>query len=70
MVFSWSFNIKFSKISRMNRKKIEIYSTSEKHYEPIQHSQIYTIFTQQQDTNSIQVPVYYKPGDTGTYPEI
>ena len=29
---------------------------------------IYTIFTQQQDTNSIQVPIDYKPGDTGTYP--
>ena len=27
----------------------------------------YTIFTQQQDTNSIQVPIDYKPGDTGTY---
>ena len=25
-------------------------------------------FTQQQDTNSIQVPVDCKPGDTGTYP--
>ena len=29
---------------------------------------IYTIFTQQQDTNSIQVPINYKPGDTRTYP--
>ena len=29
---------------------------------------IYTIFTQQPNTNSIQVPVDYKPGDTGTYP--
>ena len=28
---------------------------------------IYTIFTQQQDTNSIQVPIECKPGDTGTY---
>ena len=27
----------------------------------------YTIFTQQQDTNSIQVPIDYKPGDAGTY---
>ena len=27
------------------------------------------IFTQQQDTNSIQVPIDYKLGDTGTYPE-
>ena len=29
---------------------------------------IYTIFTQQQDTNSIQVPIDYKPGDSGTCP--
>ena len=28
---------------------------------------IYSIFTQQQDTNSIQVPKGYKLGDTGTY---
>ena len=31
---------------------------------------IYTIFTQQQDTNSIQLPIDYKPGDPGTYPGI
>ena len=30
---------------------------------------IYTIFTQQWDTNSIQVPIDYKSGDTGTYPK-
>ena len=29
---------------------------------------IYTVFTQQQDTNSIQVSLDYKPGDTGAYP--
>ena len=29
---------------------------------------IYAFFTQQQGTNSIQVPIDYKPGDTGTYP--
>ena len=29
---------------------------------------IYIIFTEQQDTHSIQVPIDYKPGDTGTYP--
>ena len=29
---------------------------------------IYTIFTQLQDTNSIQVPIDYNLGDTGTYP--
>ena len=28
---------------------------------------IYTIFTQQQDTNSTKVPIDYKPGDTGIY---
>ena len=28
---------------------------------------IYTIFTQQQDTNSFQVPIDYKPGDIGIY---
>ena len=28
---------------------------------------IYTIFTQQQDTNSIQVPIDYTLGDTGMY---
>ena len=26
---------------------------------------IYTVFTQQQDINSSQVPIDYKPGDTG-----
>ena len=29
---------------------------------------IYKIFTQQHGTNSIQVPIDYKPGDIGTYP--
>ena len=29
---------------------------------------IYTVFTQQQDTDSIQVPIDCKLGDTGTYP--
>ena len=29
---------------------------------------IYKIFTQQQGTNSSQVPIDYKPGDIGTYP--
>ena len=28
---------------------------------------VYEIFTKEQDTNSIQVPTDYKPGDTGTY---
>ena len=26
---------------------------------------IYIVFTQQQHTNSIQIPIDYKPGDTG-----
>ena len=29
---------------------------------------IYPVFTQQQDTGSIQVPIDYKLGDTGTWP--
>ena len=29
---------------------------------------VYEIFTKEQDTNSIQVPTDYKPGDTGTEP--
>ena len=29
---------------------------------------MYTVLTQQQDTNSIQVPTDYKLEDTGTYP--
>ena len=31
---------------------------------------IYTIFTQQYNTDSIQIPIDYKPGDTGAYPRI
>ena len=30
---------------------------------------IYTTFTQQQDTNFIQIPTDYKLRDTETYPE-
>ena len=37
-LFSWSFNIKLSKINRMNRHKSGGYSKPEKHYEPIQHN--------------------------------
>ena len=48
-------------------RKVEGYGRSEKHYEPVQHK-IFTIFTQQQDTNSAQVLIDYKPGDTGTHP--
>ena len=28
---------------------------------------IYTMSTQHQGTSSIQAPIYYKPGDIGTY---
>ena len=28
---------------------------------------IYTMSTQHQGTNSTQAPIYYKPGDIGTY---
>ena len=49
-------------------RKVEGYNRSEKHYEQLNIIKIYTNFTQQQDTNSIQVPTNYKPGDTVTYP--
>ena len=49
----------------MNRK-VEGYSKSTRTQFNI--IKIYRIFTQQQDTDSIQVPTDYKPGDTGTYP--
>ena len=48
--------------------EVEGYSRPEKHYEPFNIIKIYIIFTQQQDTNSTQVPIDEKPGDTGTYP--
>ena len=35
--FSWGFNVKLSKINRMNRK-IEGYNRPEKHYKPVQHN--------------------------------
>ena len=31
-------------------------------------AKIYTVFTQPQGTNSIQVPIDYKAGDTGIHP--
>ena len=49
----------------MNRK-VEGYNRPEKHQFNI--IKMYTTFTQQRDTNSVQVPMDYKPGDTGTYP--
>ena len=55
-VFSWSFNIKLSKINRVDRQKSNLKSTMNQ----FNITKIYTIFTQQQDTNSIQVPMDYK----------
>ena len=46
-------------------KEIERYSRPEKHYEQFSIIKIYTIFTQQKDINSIQVPIDYKLRDTG-----
>ena len=42
--FSWSFNIKLSKINRMKRQKSQRISRPEKHYEPIQHN-LYSVHT-------------------------
>ena len=41
----------------------------EEHSRPEKHDiiKIYTIFIQQSDTNSVQVPVDYKRGDSGTF---
>ena len=51
----------------MNRK-VDGYSRPEKHYAPIQHNEDLYNFTPQQGTKSIQIPIDYKPGATGTYP--
>ena len=48
-------------------RKLEGYSRPEKHCEPIQHNWDLYYFTQQQDTNSIQVPIDYKPGNITCY---
>ena len=50
----------------MNRE-VEGCSRSENHLNQFNRIKIYTIFTQQLDTHSIQVPIDYKPGDTETY---
>ena len=46
----------------------EGYSTPKKTMNELNIIKIYSVFTQQQDTNSIQVPIDYKLGDTETYP--
>ena len=38
------------------------------HDDPTEHNEDLYNFTQQQGKNSIQVPIDYKLGDTGTYP--
>ena len=48
-------------------RKLEGYSRPEKHCEPIQHNWDLYYFTQQQDTNSIQVPIDYKQGNTAAF---
>ena len=50
----------------MNRK-VEGYSRPESTMNQLKTIKFYMIFTQQQDTNSVQIPIDYKPGDTGTY---
>ena len=49
-------------------RKVEGYSNPKSTMNQFNVIKIYKIFTQQQDTNSIQVLIDYKPGDTGTYP--
>ena len=58
-ICSWRFNIKFSKINRMDRQQdsIDVKSTVSQ----FNTIKMYTIFIQQQDTNSIPVPIDYKP---------
>ena len=50
-------------------REVEEYSRPENYHESIQHIKIYAVFTQQQNTNSTQVPIDYKLGDTEIYPE-
>ena len=51
----------------MNRK-VEGYGRPESTMNQLKTIKIYTIFTQQQDTNSVPVPMDNKPGNTKTYP--
>ena len=63
-IFSWSFNIKLSKINRVDRQKSNLKSTMNQ----FNIIMINRIFTQQWGKNPIQVPIDYKSGDTGIYP--
>ena len=51
----------------MNRQKEEDIADLKSTMSQFNIIKFYIIFTQQQDTNSIQVPIDYKPED-GTYP--
>ena len=65
-----SLKNKFNRqINRMNRRK------SRRHIVDLKSTvnqfniiKIYTVFTEQHSTNSIQDPIDYKPGNIGTYP--
>ena len=52
-----------------SQKLIERMHREEEHSRPEKHDivKIYTIFTQQLDTNSVQVPIDYKLGNSGTF---
>ena len=49
-------------------RKVEEYSRTESIMNQFNIIKIYTIFIQQEDTNSIQVLIDYKLGGPGTYP--
>ena len=49
-------------------RKVEGYSRPRSTTNQFNIIKIYIIFTQQQETNSIQVTIGYKPGDTETCP--
>ena len=49
-------------------RKVKGYSKPESTMNQLSIMKIYTMLTQQQGTDSIQVPTDYKPGDSGTYP--
>ena len=56
------------KLIELIYRKVEGYSRPESLMNQFNIIKIYTIFTQEQDTNFIQVTIDYKLGDTGLYP--
>ena len=48
-------------------RKVEGYGRLKSNVNQFNIIKIYTVFIQQQDTNSIQVPIDYKQGDTETF---